>query len=189
MSQRESRHRTISVEVDGVEAQVRLLPASEKRCSFAVISGPGAKKLLTDLTNEDLTFPVDKAAAGLYIPKSPESDLFEELVFPHSGSNLREQIGLPEHCMVVPAPPANATRKERIEWGSTIHHEFVHSRGGGEYAAYRAEDNYRRRNGLAARFKDDDALFSFLRSDPLYGHDIEWYARIEAVCEMHNTQP
>lgn len=173
--------RSFAVTVDGQQANVRLLPGPSKRCAVAFVSGSGAGALLRKLAYEGQTEAVAEAPEALYLPPlAPPDPLQAAQVTLH-----RSQLGLPDRCILVPEPPPRgASREEKIDWGSWVHHEISHSRGASEYQAYHAQDAYRERNGLPKEFDHDQQLFDRLGNSSLYGPDVEWDARLEQLQEF-----
>jgi hypothetical protein len=68
-----------------------------------------------------------------------------------------EHLEFPPRSVVVPKLSPDATKLERIQYGSILAHEIAHARGAGEWEARIVQRDYYRRNGL--RGPSDKQIF------------------------------
>lgn len=179
---------------DGRPVRLRILPSTSKRCSVVFVSGAGAEAVIKNLFNDERIIPVNETPGGLFLRAAPLPSWIEEYERQQGKGTFtyREKLGLTEECIVVPEIPFEASKSEKIQWGSIVRHEYMHSRGGYEYKAYRAGDEYLERNNFSSRFVKEEDLFSFLSEHPMYGEGPEFAAKIESVlheCGDANNSP
>lgn len=178
------KSRVISAVIDGESVSIRVNPARKEIPAFAYVSGPGTATLMLKLSDTPKYVDKSDAPPGFFVPELPGNISDENSIWLTEGDKLHQRLNLPRPIIVVTEPPGpDAPRSKKLEWNSTVVHEWQHYYylDFTEYNSFRAQDRYLESVGLPPRFSSDEEHFQFLRDHPLYGPDVEARARLESI--------